>query len=382
MIIFMTVFFSIYGGMHLYGFLRVRRVLSLGHRTSIPLAVFMALMVLAPILIRNLERHGFASSARILAHVGYTWMGFIFLFICVAFILDIYRLLIHLACTGLHIDLSEVTLSAGRCLFISLLLAIIISIYGAFEAVAVRTETVTIKTPKISKTVGRLRIAQISDVHLGLIVGEGRMENILARVKSANPDILVSTGDLVDGQMDGMEGLIKLFKNIQPKYGKFAITGNHEFYAGIERSLDFIRRAGFTVLRGQGHSLAGVLTIVGVDDPVGRRFGPAGTVLEKELLSGFPHETFTLFLKHRPVIDKDASGFFDLQLSGHTHKGQIFPFSMVVKFYYPNLSGLFELEHKSRLYVSRGSGTWGPPIRFLAAPEVTLIDLVHEDTEP
>lgn len=317
-----------------------------------------------------------------MAYVGYTWMGFLFLFFCVAFTLDVYRLLIHLARLALHLDLSGIALSARRCLAISLLLAFIFSVYGAFEAMAVRTETVTVKTPKIPKTAGRLRIAQISDIHLGLMVGEKRLENILARVRSAAPDILVSTGDLVDGQMDSLAGLLQLFKDIQPKYGKFAITGNHEFYAGIDRSLEFIRRAGFTILRGEGRSIAGLLTIAGVDDPTVQRSAPVQTVSEKELLLKFPRETFTLLLKHRPVINKEALGSFDLQLSGHTHKGQIFPFNVVTKLYYPNLYGLFHLEHKSLLYVSRGSGTWGPPIRFWAAPEVTLIDLIHEENRP
>jgi len=102
-------------------------------------------------------------------------------------------------------------------------------------------------------------------------------------------------------------------------------------------------------------------------------------VSEKELLSRFSREKFTLLLKHRPLVDEDAIGLFDLQLSGHAHKGQIFPFSIITKLIYPNHAGLLKLEKNSRLYVSRGSGTWGPPIRFLSPPEVTLIELVHED---
>jgi predicted MPP superfamily phosphohydrolase len=84
-------------------------------------------------------------------------------------------------------------------------------------------------------------------------------------------------------------------------------------------------------------------------------------------------------LKHRPLVDEETPGLFDLQLSGHTHKGQIFPFSLITMIYYPYIAGLINLGKNSRLYVSRGSGTWGPPIRFLAAPEVTLLELVHED---
>ncbi len=98
------------------------------------------------------------------------------------------------------------------------------------------------------------------------------------------------------------------------------------------------------------------------------------------MLSGLPREKFTLLLKHRPLLDKEALGLFDFQLSGHVHKGQIFPFSIATWLYYPIDSGIRKLPGNAYLYVSRGSGTWGPPIRFLAPPEVTVIDLMHQDS--
>jgi len=104
--------------------------------------------------------------------------------------------------------------------------------------------------------------------------------------------------------------------------------------------------------------------------------------IEKKLLSDIPHEKFTLLLKHRPIINKSSIGLFDLQLSGHTHKGQIFPFTLLTGLYYNNntyafLSGLKIFNGNSYLYVSRGAGTWGPPMRFLSPPEVTIIDVVY-----
>ncbi len=115
-----------------------------------------------------------------------------------------------------------------------------------------------------------------------------------------------------------------------------------------------------------------------MDDATGKHYGIWREVSEAALLSRFPREKFTLLLKHRPQVDKDALGLFDLQLSGHAHKGQIFPFSLITMLYYPTHAGLLKLDKNSWLYVSRGSGTWGPPIRFLSPPEVTLIELVYE----
>ena len=100
-------------------------------------------------------------------------------------------------------------------------------------------------------------------------------------------------------------------------------------------------------------------------------------VSEKALLEGLPKNRFTLFLKHQPIVSKESLDLFDLQLSGHTHKGQIFPFSLMTKLAYRARTGLSKLNKNTLLYISRGSGTWGPPIRFLSSPEVTIIDLVH-----
>lgn len=378
-IIFLAVFFSIYGSFHLYAFLKIRRALALGLGASAVIAVFMTVMVVVPVLIRLSERHGLELFARFLAHLGYTWMGLIFFFVSAAAVLDIYRLLIRAGSKILPLDLSAITLSQPYSFYIAFLIAVIISAYGAFEAFGIRTEHITIPSHKIPQNVGPVRIVQISDVHLGLIVREKRLARILKQVKAANPDILVSTGDLVDGQMDKLTGLVTMLRQVSTKYGKFAVTGNHEFYAGLARSLDFNEKAGFTTLGGNGVTISDWLAIAGVDDAVGKRYGSGNQISENELLSRFSREQFTLFLKHRPVVDENTLGLFDLQLSGHTHKGQIFPFNFVTMLYYPNHAGLLKLEKNSRLYVSRGSGTWGPPIRFLSAPEVTLIELVYED---
>jgi predicted MPP superfamily phosphohydrolase len=223
--------------------------------------------------------------------------------------------------------------------------------------------------------VGTIRIAQISDVHLGLIVRENRLKSILSKVKEEEPDILISTGDLVDGQLNDLDGLIKLFKEIKPRFGKYAVTGNHEFYAGLAQALDFTRKAGFIVLRGEKITIEGILNIAGVDDKT-RTYYNENVVSERELLMHLPRNIFTIFLKHRPIVNKDITGLFDLQLSGHVHKGQIFPFSVITGLYYETQAGFAKLPSEASLYVSRGSGTWGPPIRFLSSPEVAIIDLV------
>ena len=334
-------------------------------------------MVFAPVIVRILEKHGFESMARLLAYLGYTWMGLLFLFVSSLLVLDIFRFFLYISGLILQSDFSGISPSPRFSFIISLTLSVVIGAYGAFEAKRIRVEHVTIETHKIPKNLGRLKIVQISDVHLGLMVREKRLKRILDRVKSANPDILVSTGDLLDGQTDNLSNLAEMLREIPTTYGKFAVTGNHEFYAGITRSLDFIKNAGFTILKGEGLTVSGLLNIAGVDDTAGRRYGLETKVSEKALLAALPREKFTLLLKHRPLVDQDALGFFDLQLSGHIHKGQIFPFNLITMLFYPVVSGAHKIETNAWLYVSRGSGTWGPPIRFMSPPEVTLIELAY-----
>jgi predicted MPP superfamily phosphohydrolase len=376
--LFLLIFFLFYGGMHLYAFLKVKAAFAFGAFTGIYVAVFMLVMLFAPFIIRVTERAGFEGIARVMSYIGYAWMGVLFLFFSASLVIDFYRFIVYTGGFILRKDFSNINVSARYAFFIPLTLSLLIAVYGYLEAEDIRTERMVLKSPKIPAEVGCLRIVQISDVHIGLIVREERLKRILKEVKRANPDILVSTGDLVDGQINGLYGLAEMLQEINPRYGKFAITGNHEFYAGLPQALNFTEKAGFRVLRGEGLTVAKSINIAGVDDPQGKAFGLFRGGNEKELLSGLPADRFTLLLKHRPLIDKEALGLFDLQLSGHVHRGQIFPFSLITGIYYhPVQAGFANLSHNSHLYVSRGSGTWGPPIRFLSPPEVTLIELVH-----
>jgi len=381
MTLFLLIYFSIYGSAHLYAFLKLKKGFSLGFPASLILAIFMILMVVAPIVVRISERHGYDALARGLAYIGFTWMGLLFIFISVSVFFDIYRLLHFMAKMLTRSPLEDFTLSSRNFCTLAILFSFAVVIYGYFEALHIRTEHVTVKTSKIPENIGRVRVVQISDVHLGLMVGKSRLKRILQKVRDARPDILVSTGDLVDGRMDDLEMLTQMFQNTPAQYGKFAVTGNHEFYAGLDRALAFTEKAGFTMLRGEGLTVSDLLNVAGVDDPARKRYVPDRSASEKALFEKMPGEKFTLFLKHQPVIGSESLGWFDLQLSGHTHKGQIFPFNLFTKFFYPMHTGLSKLNGNALLYTSRGSGTWGPPVRFLSPPEVTVIDITYKSIQ-
>ncbi len=379
--LFLVVFFVIYGLLHLYAYLKAKAALRFSAGRGLPVLFFMAVMTLSPFFVYQLEKAGQEFFARWMSFTGFLWMGSLFIFISAACFLDIYRLI---AWTGSSIVSKKFSLyvpSARSCFFLSLVAAVAVNVYGHYEANDIRTEVITVKSSKIPERIGVFRIVQISDVHLGLIVREDRLKKIVEAVQNSAPDLLVSTGDLVDGQINKLHGLAEMLQQIQPEYGKYAVTGNHEYYAGLKQALSFTEKAGFVPLRGRAVDIGGIINLAGVDDSTGRRFGLFTEIAEHDLLSAIDRAKFTVLLKHRPRVVQDTSGLFDIQLSGHTHKGQVFPFSLITKLYFPHDAGLMKLVNDSLLYVNRGTGTWGPPIRFLSPPEITVIDLVHEAME-
>jgi len=373
--IFLLFFLSLYGGLHLYWYGKLKRAFSLGSQANLVCVLFLVIMLLAPIFTRLLERNHLEMPARWLAYVGYIWMGYLFLFFASGVVLDAYRIILAGA-VRLFDAGGSLQLTARQAFVVPLILSLGFMSIGFYQALNIKAERITLETPKLARTIGRLKIVQISDVHLGLIVGTERLQKIVALIEAEKPDMLISTGDLIDGRPSNLSGLAAMLHRIPTRYGKFAVTGNHEFYVGLNTALQITRAAGFRVLRGEGVSIPGLISIVGVDDPTGQRMGPAHPASEKDLRAEVPQDQFALLLKHQPRVAEASQGLFDLQLSGHTHKGQIFPFSLLVKHFFPYDSGLFALANQTHLYVSRGTGTWGPPIRFLSPPEVTVIELV------
>ncbi len=373
--LFLVAFFIVYGGMHLYVFLKARGAFGFGPAGGFALALFMLSMVAAPLIIRLLERQGLDPHARAVSFVGYGWLGLLFIFISTSLCIDVYRAAVSGVGLVLGKDASAFLPSAKLAFYAPLAVAVLGYAYGYTEAWDIKTERVLIRTNRLPPGMESLRIVQISDVHVGLIVRHERLGNILGKVKALEPDMLVSTGDLVDGQINNLRGLGEMFQEVNPRFGKYAVTGNHEYYAGLGQALEFTTKAGFRVLRGE--AVSGVINMAGVDDETGSQLGIEQRRTEREVLAGLPRDKFTVLLRHRPAVAQESRGLFDLQLSGHTHKGQIFPFRYVGRLFYPG-TGRTDLPGGSVLYSSRGTGTWGPPIRVLAPPEITLIELARE----
>ena len=373
-ILFLTVFFMIYSSLHYYFYRKLNSAVVMGPLCNGLLLVFLLVMLLSPVLINVSIKHGNYLLTTSLAYIGYTWMGALFLFFSIHFLIDIYTGIFHFS-SRIFSPVFIMLNPGNRVSFvITLIMVIGIIIYGRFEAEKIEIETVALQTDKLPPGTRSLRIVQISDIHFSVINNVRLARKIVDKIEGLSPDILVSTGDLIDRGLEEKGRVAELFRSLKVPYGKYAVTGNHEFYTGVEGAVKWIEKAGFRMLRNEGITAGDIVNIAGVDDPTARRFGHDVSISEDEILKKFSDEKLTILLKHQPKISAKSSVLFDLQLSGHTHNGQIFPFSLLTSLFFPYHKGLFMVGKHSYLYVSRGTGTWGPPVRFLSSPEVTLIE--------
>ena len=372
MSLFLLIFLIVYSAIHGLVYWGLRPLLK-GHPALPTLVViWMIVMIVSPVLVRVAERQELETLARALAWIGYSWMGFIFIAFSLCLLLGVWDGLIRLLALAAP-ALLRLTAHGAISAILILLISIAASFYGLYEANDLRVETVRVKTAKLPAGTPPIRIAQISDLHLGLIHRDEALAPIITRLQVLNPDLVVATGDIVDAQINHLEGLSSLWHQLDPPQGKYAITGNHEFYAGLDQALDYLKQSGFRVLRNESVEIGLYLKLAGVDDP-GR-----GNSSDEQAALGAASERFTLLLKHRPAVQSSSLPLFDLQLSGHTHKGQLFPFTLVTGLVHPRQAGLYPLADNSYLYTSRGTGTWGPPMRIMAPPEITLFEISPVD---
>ncbi|MHB8108725.1 MAG: metallophosphoesterase [Syntrophorhabdaceae bacterium] len=377
MSLFFVTFFSLYAALHAYVFVKAWNAFRFRPVTGAVIAMVFFFCLFAPLMVRTLEQGGQESLARIIAYAGYIWMSAIFIFFILSLSIDILRFFVIITSSIAKINLPRLIHSSMIFFLASAIVSIGITAYGYYEARAIRTERIGIETSKLPPGVDRFTIVQISDVHLGLVNRDKRLLHFITTIEKIDPDVVVSTGDLVDGQLNDLDGLSDILNRLNPRYGKYAIMGNHEFYAGVGLSERFTRKGGFKLLRHKAITVGNAINLVGVDD-MGHGMRTSRSSSEKELLEKVSSKLFTVFLKHRPLIEASSLGLFDIQLSGHTHGGQIFPFRYVTRISFPYVAGLYPLTDDSVLYVSRGTGTWGPPIRFLTPPEITVIEIIRK----
>ena len=243
----------------------------------------------------------------------------------------------------------------------------------------VELKEVGVKLPRLPPALSGLSVVQFSDVHVGPLLQTKFIESLVEQANRQKPDLVVITGDLVDGSLAELREHVQALGRLKSRFGTYFVTGNHEYYSGVDDWLPELRRLGIRVLRNERVVLgdaAASIDLAGVDDSSAGRFGMGHGADVGRATAGRDPERELLLLAHQPkaIVDAAAAGV-GLQLSGHTHGGQIWPFNHVVGLVQPYVAGLYQHDPATQIYVSRGTGFWGPPMRLAAPAEITKLVL-------
>ncbi len=374
-LLFVAVFTTLTALVHYYFWARLVRDAGLSGRVAIAMTVLIALAALSLPLGFVLGR----SSA--FSWWPVVWMGISFFLLITLAFGDLYKLVAGLLASG-----PDVPADPARRGFMARSTAQVAavataglsgaSLYFALRPVGIKK--VAVKLKRLPAAFEGLRVVQFTDVHIGPTIRRDFAERIVALANSTDPDIVAITGDLVDGSVEALRDHVAPLKNLRAKHGVFFVTGNHEYYSGADEWIAHLETLGVKVLRNERVSITRdgeTIDVVGIDDFRAR--GPGhGPDLPRALEAGDAGR-FRILLAHQPKAIHDAAAHdIALQISGHTHGGQIFPFGLFVKLDQPYVSGLHtHLETDTQIYVSEGTGYWGPPMRLGTAAEVTQLDL-------
>jgi len=370
-----------------YIYLRAIRPSLLSRRWRIGLVTLMAVMFVA-IPVTTWSRHAWPGLSATFGWVSLTWLALTGLtFVCLV-IIDLGRLVIWLADRGrrrlqrlpaLDTSLSRRTflarVSGGTAVALSSTSVArgMVTARGEHEVVDVEYAFA-----KLPKALDGFSIVQLSDLHIGMTIDRDFVQRVVDRANALAPDLVVLTGDLIDGPVEALCEDAAPLAGLRARHGAFAITGNHEYYTGADPWIEELSRLGLRYLRNERVTIgdgAESFDLAGVDDHGASRYRGHGEDLERALARRDPSRLCVL-LAHQPRQVRRASKYgVDLQLSGHTHGGQIWPWHYLVRLQQGGLlAGRYE-HGGTQLYVTRGCGYWGPPVRVLAPLEITRIIL-------
>ena len=389
---FFLVSLAVLGGMHYYLWARLVRDPALPEpwRRVATVAVALAAIAIPAGLVA--ARVAARPVARIVPAAAFTWLGIAFLLFCALVAIDLARL----AATGVAFaaDLLRGGADAPpdparRAVLARAVAGTAALAAGSTGLVAFRSATgpaeiheVPVRLARLPHALSGLTIAQITDLHVGPTIGERAVRRVIEQTNALRPDLVAITGDLVDGSVAELGGTIAELGRLRAPHGVFFVTGNHEYYSGVDEWLAFLRRLGVRVLRNERVEVGGPgasLDLAGVDDWSAGRFGLGHGPDLPRALAGRDEDRALVLLAHQPRgVGEAVRAGVDLQLSGHTHGGQIFPFNLLVGAVYPYVRGLHEHREGDRsgqIFVSCGTGYWGPPMRLGAPPEIAKIVL-------
>jgi predicted MPP superfamily phosphohydrolase len=375
MILFFTIFFTVYTALNYYIFIRGWQALhSLPALKPFYITLFVIIAygyVFAKLLYKFLPPLAYD----IWIAVGAVWFAFLIYFILLLLGLDILRLIessFHFLPKFIYNNY-ELTKKIMAVAIIAIVSTVVFM--GNLNKRDITIKTLNLDLPKGTGKLDELNIVMAADLHLSPIDGEKLLSKIVDKINSVNPDIILFAGDIVDDKAEILKprGIGESFNRLRAKYGIYSVSGNHEFINDVESSVKFMENYGMKVIRDSYELVDSSFYVIGREDVVMDRFTGKKRKKLAEIISTIKSDHPKILLDHTPVkLEQAENNGIDLQLSGHTHHGQIWPGNIFTNMIY-ELSWGYMKRGKTQYYVSSGAGTWGPPVRTGSKSEIVNI---------
>ncbi len=376
-ILFFSIVFTVYALVNYYIYWHLKQWKPNSNWIYWAIHITFFIVVLAYPIGRIFERFYLNSLTEFIVKLGSIWLGAMLYFTLTFFAIDIIRFFAFIA--GLIFktpSISPLLLSSKSLLVVSISVASIV-LYGFFNALQPTIKRIEIQTSKHLNPNGRIKLAIASDIHLGTVISNGRLSRMVSIINSQKPDAILLAGDIFDEDI----GLVikrnmgELISKLDAPLGVFAVTGNHEYIGGVNSAVDYLTKHGVQVLRDTSELVNNSFYIVGREDRQAKYMANHFRKSIPELVSNIDSEKFNILLDHQPYNLHEAyENGIDLQISGHTHHGQLWPFNYITSAIF-QISYGYQQINGTHFYVSNGFGTWGPPLRVGNRPEIVIIDI-------
>lgn len=376
-IVFLVIVLLVYGSINFYILRRTWQALAASPGLRWLFFGLFLFLILAYPLGRLLERSLRNSFSDLIITVGAYYFALMLYLLLAAWTVDLLRLgdkLFRFFPEAVRRDPQR---TAQLAFFAGVSAALLTVILGHLNTLHPRIRKLDLRIDKRAGSLRELKIVLASDIHFGTVAGGAFLERIVAGINSLKPDLALLPGDVFDEDVSGSRAqeVSHLLKSISAPLGVYACTGNHDYYAGIDRSLENLRLGGVTVLQDEAVKLADSFYLLGRKDPTSVRRGEKRMPL-KDIAAGCDASLPLILLDHQPVrLGEAAQNGIDLEISGHTHAGQLFPLNLINQLVWEVYWG-YRLKGKTHYYVSCGAGTWGPPVRTGSYPEIVQIRLI------
>jgi uncharacterized protein len=379
-IFFYSIFFLITGLISFYIFKRGLQAIPPTAGLRNPYIIVFWIVALSFISGRLLENHVPYFLSDLFVWVGSFWLAAMLYFLLAVVALDLVRLVNHIVPIYPAVitdNYQQAKYIAGAIVtgVVGLILAI-----GYINSTMPRVVTLNLAVPAKASKLEHLNIVAVSDIHLGTIVGRSRFDGIVSKINNIDPDLVLLPGDIVDEDLTPVirKNIGEALKNIGSRFGVFAVTGNHEYIGGVKEACNYLVEHNITMLRDESVKVADSFFLVGREDRSSRQFGGDQRKSLAELMKAVDRNYPVILMDHQPFqLYEAADQGIDLQISGHTHYGQLWPLNYIVNRIY-ELSWGYKKKANTHYYVSDGAGTWGPPLRIGNRPEIVNIRLKFE----